>query len=105
MSSVRDTEGYYYFNMLLMCPFFFMSLPESLFSTEELQRCCAHGFSLIPMQRACHQRVQRVSLVEANPLCANAFLKCCLKGERLRLQKMREDARKELSRSEMKFTM
>lgn len=81
-----------------------MSLSESNFSDEKLQECCVHGFSLIPMKRTCQERVERVSLVEANPFCADVFLKCCLEGERLREKKMREDAKKELGRSEIKLS-
>uniref|UniRef100_A0A3Q3LLG4 Complement C4B (Chido/Rodgers blood group) n=1 Tax=Labrus bergylta TaxID=56723 RepID=A0A3Q3LLG4_9LABR len=72
---------------------------RSNFTDEKLKGCCVHGFSLIPMRKTCEERVRRVSLVEANPLCAEAFLKCCLEGERLRQKKTREDAWKELGRT------
>uniref|UniRef100_A0A8C9WYZ5 Complement C4B (Chido/Rodgers blood group) n=1 Tax=Sander lucioperca TaxID=283035 RepID=A0A8C9WYZ5_SANLU len=54
---------------------------KSNFSNEKLQDCCVQGFSLIPMRRTCLERAKRVSLVEANPVCTDAFLKCCLEGE------------------------
>ncbi|XP_051262420.1 complement C4 [Dicentrarchus labrax] len=72
---------------------------QSNFTGEKLKECCVHGFSLIPMRRTCQERAQRVSLVEANPSCADAFLKCCLEGERLRQKKIQEDAQKELGRT------
>lgn len=81
-----------------------MSLLESNFSDEKLKECCVHGFSPIPMKRTCKERVQRVSLVEANPLCADVFLKCCQEGERLRRKKLKEDAQKEFGRSERKLS-
>ncbi|CAJ1061688.1 complement C4-B isoform X2 [Xyrichtys novacula] len=73
---------------------------KSNFSDEKLKDCCVHGFSLIPMMRTCHERVRRVSQVEANPLCAEVFLRCCLEGERLRQKKTQEDAWKNLGRTE-----
>nr|AIN76766.1 complement component 4 [Oplegnathus fasciatus] len=69
------------------------------FSDEKLKECCTHGFFLIPMRLTCQQRAKRVSLVEANPVCADAFLKCCLEGERLRQKKIQEDALKGLGRT------
>ncbi|XP_034554348.1 complement C4-B isoform X2 [Notolabrus celidotus] len=72
---------------------------RSNFSDENLKDCCVHGFSLIPMTRTCQERARRVSLVSKNPLCAEAFLRCCLEGERLRQKKREEDARKELGRT------
>ncbi|XP_029307472.1 complement C4-B [Cottoperca gobio] len=72
---------------------------RSNFSNEEFQDCCVQGFSLIPMRRTCLERVKRLSLVKANPACADAFLKCCLEGERLRNVKMQEDAQNELGRT------
>ncbi|XP_068425600.1 complement C4-B [Clinocottus analis] len=65
---------------------------KSNFFDDHLQDCCARGFSLIPMRRTCQERVKRVSLVEPNPACADAFLKCCLEGEALRQKQIREDA-------------
>ncbi|XP_032374181.1 complement C4-B [Etheostoma spectabile] len=72
---------------------------KSNFSDEKLQDCCVRGFSLIPMRRTCLERAKRVSLVEANPACADAFLKCCLEGEYLRQKKIQEDAQKGLGRT------
>ncbi|XP_054476945.1 complement C4-B isoform X2 [Anoplopoma fimbria] len=73
---------------------------KSNFSNEQLQDCCDRGFSLIPMRRTCQERVKRVSLVEENTACADAFLLCCLEGERLRQKKIQEDAQKGLGRTE-----
>ncbi|XP_074539999.1 complement C4-B [Halichoeres trimaculatus] len=72
---------------------------KSNFSDEKLKECCVHGFSLIPMKRTCVERARRVSLVEENTLCSEAFLRCCLEGERLRQKKAQEDARKGLGRT------
>ncbi|XP_075965224.1 complement C4-like [Anarhichas minor] len=72
---------------------------KSNFSDEQMQECCARGFSLIPMRRTCQERVTRVSLVVKDPACAGAFLKCCLEGERLRQKKIQEDAQKGLGRT------
>ncbi|XP_051262421.1 complement C4-like [Dicentrarchus labrax] len=72
---------------------------QSNFTNERLKECCVHGFSLIPMRRTCQERAQRIALVEANPSCADAFLKCCFEGERLRQQKIQEDAQKGLGRT------
>lgn len=55
------------------------------------------------MRRTCQERAKRVSLVEADPVCADVFLKCCLQGEHLRQKKIQEDAQKGLGRSEMKL--
>uniref|UniRef100_A0A8C2YZB7 Complement C4B (Chido/Rodgers blood group) n=1 Tax=Cyclopterus lumpus TaxID=8103 RepID=A0A8C2YZB7_CYCLU len=72
---------------------------KSNFTDDHLQVCCVRGFSLIPMRRTCEERVKRVSLVEADPACAQAFLRCCLEGEGLRQKKIREDAQKGLGRT------
>ncbi|KAG8010142.1 Complement C4-B, partial [Nibea albiflora] len=72
---------------------------KSNYEDEKLQECCVHGFSLIPMVRTCQERAQRVSLVEANSSCADAFLKCCLEGERLRQKQIQEDALKGFGRT------
>nr|AIA08678.1 complement component 4 [Miichthys miiuy] len=72
---------------------------KSNYEDEKLQECCVHGFSLIPMIRTCQERAQRVSVVEENPLCADAFLKCCLEGERLRQKQIQEDALKGFGRT------
>ncbi|XP_071324887.1 complement C4-B [Trachinotus anak] len=72
---------------------------KSNFSNEILQECCAQGFSLIPMTLTCQERAKRVSLVRRNQECADAFLKCCLEGERLRQKKIQEDAKKGLGRT------
>lgn len=82
--------------------FFFSSSPsESNFTDGDLQECCAQGFSLIPMKRTCQERVRRISLVEGRAACAQVFLLCCEKGERLRKRKMKEDAKLGLGRSKL----
>lgn len=83
--------------------FFSLSPSESNFTDENLQECCAQGFSLIPMRRTCQERVQRISLVEGRSPCAEAFLLCCEKGERLRKRKMKEDAKIGLGRSKLQY--
>ncbi|XP_038567629.1 complement C4-B-like [Micropterus salmoides] len=72
---------------------------KSNFSNEKLQDCCVQGFYLNPMKRTCQERAKRVSLVEENPVCAEAFLKCCLEGERLRQKKIQEDSLKGFGRT------
>uniref|UniRef100_A0A665VDN5 Complement 4B (Chido blood group) n=1 Tax=Echeneis naucrates TaxID=173247 RepID=A0A665VDN5_ECHNA len=75
-----------------------MSL-KSNFSDELLQDCCAHGVSLIPMTLTCQERAKRISLLQQNETCAEAFLKCCLEGQHLRQKKIEEEARKGLGRT------
>uniref|UniRef100_A0A665VDT9 Complement 4B (Chido blood group) n=1 Tax=Echeneis naucrates TaxID=173247 RepID=A0A665VDT9_ECHNA len=77
-----------------------MSL-KSNFSDELLQDCCAHGVSLIPMTLTCQERAKRISLLQQNETCAEAFLKCCLEGQHLRQKKIEEEARKGLGRTEV----
>ncbi|KAM4600956.1 complement C4-B [Polymixia lowei] len=72
-----------------------MMIIKSNFSSERLQDCCARGFSLIPMTRACEDRVKRVS----EAACAEAFLECCRQGELLRQRKRQEEARKGFGRT------
>ncbi|XP_041649275.1 complement C4-B [Cheilinus undulatus] len=72
---------------------------KSNFTDEKLKDCCVRGFSLIPMRQTCQERARRVSLVEVNPSCAEAFLNCCLEGERLRQKKKQEDSWKEFGRT------
>ncbi|KAM6967498.1 complement C4-B [Aplochiton taeniatus] len=67
--------------------------------TVELQRCCAQGFSLIPMRRTCEQRQLRVFVAGEGAACAQAFLECCLQGERLRQKKIQEDGQKGYGRT------
>lgn len=78
-----------------------MLLSESNFSSEKLEDCCVRGFSLIPMRRTCQERARRVSLMEADPRCEEAFLTCCLKGESLRQKKIQADAEKGFGRSKL----
>ncbi|KAK9513649.1 hypothetical protein VZT92_027165 [Zoarces viviparus] len=76
-----------------------MMTMKSNYSDEQIQECCVRGFSLIPMRRTCEERMMRVSLVVKNPACADAFLRCCHEGERLRQKKIQEDAQKGLGRT------
>lgn len=39
-----------------------------------------------------------------NQACADAFLQCCLKGERLRQKKIQEDAQKGFGRSKIRLS-
>lgn len=66
---------------------------------ETLQSCCARGFLLIPMQHTCDQRAERVSKMQNDTSCYDAFLSCCREGQRLREQKTREEAKKGLGRT------
>uniref|UniRef100_UPI003AB09B23 complement C4-B n=1 Tax=Centroberyx gerrardi TaxID=166262 RepID=UPI003AB09B23 len=80
-----------------------MMILKSNFSSEKLQECCVRGFSLIPMKRTCEERANRISqvetLLETDPLCAEAFLECCRQGENLRQRLRQEDAKKGLGRT------
>ncbi|XP_068180444.1 complement C4-B isoform X2 [Antennarius striatus] len=76
-----------------------MASLKSTFYDEKQRECCIQGFSLIPMKLTCVQRAERVFLLEGNSSCTDAFLECCLKGERLRRQKIQEDAEKGFSRT------
>ncbi|XP_043973497.1 complement C4-B [Gambusia affinis] len=70
------------------------------FEDAELQICCTHAFSHIPMNEyTCETRSRRVLLVKNNQTCADAFLKCCLAAEKLRKKKMREDVQIGLGRT------
>ncbi|KAK5605966.1 hypothetical protein CRENBAI_002730 [Crenichthys baileyi] len=70
------------------------------FEDAELQICCIHAFSHIPMREStCKTRSNRVRLVKGNQACADAFLKCCLAAEKLRQRKMLEDAQSGLGRT------
>ncbi|MED6273340.1 hypothetical protein CHARACLAT_005378, partial [Characodon lateralis] len=70
------------------------------FEDAELQICCIHAFSHIPMrENTCKTRSNRVRLVKGNQACADAFLKCCLAAEKLRQKKMLEDAQSGLGRT------
>ncbi|KAL0985509.1 hypothetical protein UPYG_G00157810 [Umbra pygmaea] len=64
------------------------------YADEKQQECCAHGFSLIPMQRTCEQRSKIVKRSNESAACVQAFLDCCKEGEKLREKKRREDAQK-----------
>uniref|UniRef100_A0A3Q3MGX7 Complement C4B (Chido/Rodgers blood group) n=1 Tax=Mastacembelus armatus TaxID=205130 RepID=A0A3Q3MGX7_9TELE len=72
---------------------------KSNFTEGRLQECCEPGFAVIPMRLTCQERAKRVSLLNTDQACTDAFLKCCLEGERLRKEKMKEDAVKELGRT------
>uniref|UniRef100_A0A673NBC1 Complement C4-like n=1 Tax=Sinocyclocheilus rhinocerous TaxID=307959 RepID=A0A673NBC1_9TELE len=65
----------------------------------ELQKCCRHGFTLIPMKFTCEERAKRVSKTESND-CVKAFQECCEFATKLRNKKRKEDQRTEHGRSE-----
>ncbi|XP_015258224.1 PREDICTED: complement C4-B-like [Cyprinodon variegatus] len=70
------------------------------FQDADLQICCTHAFSRIPMREStCRKRSDRVRLVKGNQTCADAFLKCCLAAEKLRQRKMIEDSQSQLGRT------
>uniref|UniRef100_A0A3Q2TB46 Complement C4B (Chido/Rodgers blood group) n=1 Tax=Fundulus heteroclitus TaxID=8078 RepID=A0A3Q2TB46_FUNHE len=72
----------------------------SEFEDVDLQSCCIHAFSNIPMREStCKIRSNRVGLVKGNQTCADAFLKCCLAAEKLRQKQMLEDAQSGLGRT------
>lgn len=80
----------------------FFSLLELEFQDADLQICCTHAFSRIPMREStCLKRSERVRLVKRNQTCADAFLKCCLAAEKLRQRKMIEDSQSQLGRSKI----
>lgn len=72
---------------------------KSTFPEETLQNCCVRGFLLLPMKLTCEERVQRVSEMQSDPACTEAFRTCCLEGERLRKQKAKEEAQSGLGRT------
>ncbi|KAK7886647.1 hypothetical protein WMY93_026268 [Mugilogobius chulae] len=76
-----------------------MMVLKSNYDTETLQSCCAQGFLLIPMQLTCKERVQRVSELQNDPNCTEAFRVCCEEGQRLREQRHLEEAEKGLGRT------
>lgn len=72
---------------------------KSKYNNETLQSCCAKGFLLLPMQRTCDERAERVSKMQNDPNCTEAFRSCCEEGQRLRTQKAREEGKKGLGRT------
>uniref|UniRef100_A0A673NCW8 Complement C4-like n=1 Tax=Sinocyclocheilus rhinocerous TaxID=307959 RepID=A0A673NCW8_9TELE len=64
----------------------------------ELQKCCRHGFTLIPMKFTCEERAKRVSKTESND-CVKAFQECCEFATKLRNKKRKEDQRTEHGRT------
>ncbi|XP_067305139.1 complement C4-B [Pseudorasbora parva] len=70
-----------------------MAKKEAEFKKAELQKCCRHGFTLIPMKLTCEDRTKRVSKTESKD-CVDAFRKCCEFATKLRDQKRREDLKK-----------
>lgn len=69
-----------------------MARKETAFKKTELQKCCRHGFTLIPMKFTCDERAKRVSKTESKD-CVNAFRECCEFATKLRDKKRREDMR------------
>ncbi|KAM3873380.1 complement C4-B [Diretmus argenteus] len=77
-----------------------LRLMKSNYSSEDVQKCCTRGFSLIPMRRTCEERAKRVSQVGADQVCAEAFLECCRQGEKLRERIRQDTAREGFGRTE-----
>uniref|UniRef100_A0A672KGF7 Complement C4-like n=1 Tax=Sinocyclocheilus grahami TaxID=75366 RepID=A0A672KGF7_SINGR len=59
---------------------------------KELQKCCRHGFTLIPMKFTCEERAKRVSKTQSKD-CVKAFQECCEFATKLRNKKRKEDQR------------
>ncbi|XP_052000318.1 complement C4-like [Xyrauchen texanus] len=70
-----------------------MARKETAFKIAELQKCCRHGFTLIPMKLTCEDRAKKVSKTN-NKACVDAFRECCEFATKLRNKKRREDMRK-----------
>uniref|UniRef100_A0A8C0YE72 Complement C4B (Chido/Rodgers blood group) n=1 Tax=Cyprinus carpio carpio TaxID=630221 RepID=A0A8C0YE72_CYPCA len=58
----------------------------------ELQKCCRHGFTLIPMKFTCEERAKRVGKTESKE-CVKVFQECCEFATKLRDKKRKEDQR------------
>ncbi|XP_073703933.1 complement C4-B [Garra rufa] len=69
-----------------------MTRKEAAFKKAELQKCCRHGFTLIPMKFTCEERAKRVSKMESKD-CVKAFQECCEFATKLRDKKRKEDMR------------
>ncbi|XP_058603327.1 complement C4-B isoform X1 [Onychostoma macrolepis] len=69
-----------------------MAIKEAAFKKTELQKCCRHGFTLIPMKFSCEERAKRVSKTESKD-CVEAFQECCEFAAKLRDKKRKEDRR------------
>ncbi|RXN26002.1 complement C4-like protein [Labeo rohita] len=65
---------------------------EAAFKKAELQKCCRHGFTLIPMKFTCEERAKKVSKTESAD-CVKAFQECCEFAKKLRDKKRKEDQR------------
>uniref|UniRef100_A0A8C1RX32 Complement 4B (Chido blood group) n=1 Tax=Cyprinus carpio TaxID=7962 RepID=A0A8C1RX32_CYPCA len=59
---------------------------------KELQKCCRHGFTLIPMKFTCEERAKRVGKTESKE-CVKVFQECCEFATKLRDKKRKEDQR------------
>ncbi|XP_039530527.1 complement C4-B [Pimephales promelas] len=70
-----------------------MAKKEAKFKKAELQKCCRHGFTLIPMKFSCEDRAKRVSKTESKD-CVEVFRECCEFAAKLRDKKRREDLKK-----------
>ncbi|XP_052002681.1 complement C4-like [Xyrauchen texanus] len=70
-----------------------MARKEAAFKEAEQQKCCRHGFTMIPMKLTCEDRAKRVSRTE-NKDCVDAFQECCEFATKLRGKKRREDLNK-----------
>uniref|UniRef100_A0A672KKA6 Complement C4-like n=1 Tax=Sinocyclocheilus grahami TaxID=75366 RepID=A0A672KKA6_SINGR len=65
---------------------------KAAFKKAELQKCCRHGFTLIPMKFTCEERAKRVSKTQSKD-CVKAFQECCEFATKLRNKKRKEDQR------------
>nr|BAB03285.1 complement C4-2 [Cyprinus carpio] len=69
-----------------------MAKKEAAFKKAELQKCCRHGFTLIPMKFTCEERAKRVGKTESKE-CVKVFQECCEFATKLRDKKRKEDQR------------
>ncbi|XP_017282054.1 complement C4-like [Kryptolebias marmoratus] len=76
-----------------------ITLVSELKLKPDMQDCCTHAFSPLPMRRTCQERATRVQLIKANQTCADVFLKCCKAAEKLRQKQMQEDVQGGLGRT------
>uniref|UniRef100_A0A8C2F497 Complement 4B (Chido blood group) n=1 Tax=Cyprinus carpio TaxID=7962 RepID=A0A8C2F497_CYPCA len=72
---------------------------KAAFKKAELQKCCRHGFTLIPMKFTCEERAKRVGKTESKE-CVKVFQECCEFATKLRDKKRKEDQRTGHGRSE-----
>ncbi|KAK3551289.1 hypothetical protein QTP70_013944 [Hemibagrus guttatus] len=61
---------------------------ETEFPDAELQKCCRHGLTLLPMPLSCEDRKKRM---KSSNECVEAFMKCCDFATQLRKKKRQEE--------------